>query len=504
MFIARRFARNYAPWLIGTGIASFLLCIYATASQPTAAFYLIPFRAWELMIGSVLALNLVAPPDRRWLRESIAILGLGMMLVSIAAFTRETPFPGAAAALPTLGTALVILAGSGGASIVGRVLSIRPMVFVGLISYSLYLWHWPIVVYAKQVLINEPTDGEMAVMLLLMLVLAWLSWRFVERPFRKRDTFASRERLFAFFGIASAALLALNLAVVGLDGLPGRNTGSEFNELIVNDPGWQHWKDCEELGERDEDHPELCTIGTTDGPPRFLLWGDSHALALATAVNLSAQRKGASGLIAVRTGCPPLSGIEREGRASCTRFNDAILERIAASPELDTVIVAARWALASNGTRYKQEEGSTVELVSRSGEIEATDQQALFAYGIGRTVRALRTAGRRVVLVNQAPEVGFDVPSANYMARLTGRDVNQTIAPTRLEYRERSGNANDVLVALAAAPGVMLVDIAAALCSAPTCRVVTDGMPLYRDDNHLSLRGNIEVSPLFDPAFAPD
>jgi len=498
LLIANRFGRRYAPWLVGLAVASFAACVAVTALDATAAFYLIPFRAWELMIGSVLALKLVAPPATRWQRELLAGAGLVMMLAAVFAYTTDTAFPGAAAALPTLGAALVIQAGSGGESVTGRMLSIRPMVFVGLISYSLYLWHWPIVVFAKQVLINQPTDAEVAAMLAAMLLIATLSWRFVEGPFRRRDTFASRERLFAVFATASAVVLAANLAVVGLDGLPDRDTGSDLAAIVVDDPGWQHWKDCEELGEEDPDAPELCAIGADGGAPRFMLWGDSHALAMATAVNLAAKRSGTPGLIAMRTGCPPLAGVDRVGRSSCRGFNDRVLERLATEPAIDTVIVAARWALSVHGTRYKKEEGSTVELAGPDAG-PAGPGAGPFEAGLVRTVERLTALGKDVVLVTQVPEVGYDVPSANYIARLTGRDVNLTIAPTRDEYLERNASVNALLGRLAAdRPRVRVVDPSLLLCDAARCRVVEDGMPLYRDDNHLSLRGNVLVSGLFD------
>lgn len=497
ILISRYAGGRFHGWLAGLALLSFAACVLVTPQHETAAFYLIPFRAWELLMGSILALQVIRPVESRALANVLSTVGLVLMLVAVFAYDRETAFPGAAAAVPTLGTALIIYAGTGKQLFVNRLLATKPMVFVGLISYSLYLWHWPAVVYAKHFLINELTDAEKTVVLVVILLVSTLSWRFVETPFRDRRRFAPRERLFAIAAAVFGVILSANLFVVSKGGLPDRNTDASLTAELVADPGWQHWKDCEEAGETDLS--QLCGLGADEVEPSFLLWGDSHALALASAVNLSAKRQAASGLIAVRTACAPLLRIDRPGETSCAEFNDAILQYAVDHPELETVILAARWALSTNGTRYKKESGRSVTLV----DIDVTGDVAFgnaqhFAAGLRRTVESLGSLGRRVVLVAQVPEVGFDVPSANYSAKLTGRDPNAMIAPTRAEYLARNDAANGVIAQLRGDHELVLVDPASLLCEEERCNVVEDGMPLYRDDNHLSLRGCVRVASLFD------
>lgn len=497
MLVARYGGARYFRWLVVLAAVSFVACAIVTPQREIAAFYLIPFRAWELLIGGVLALRIVPAFPNRVAANLASLLGVAMMLFAVFAYTHETTFPGVAAAAPTIGTALVIHAGMSDGLFVNRVLATRPMVFVGLISYSLYLWHWPAVVYAKHFLINEPTDLETVVILGFILVASTLSWRYVETPFRDRRRFAPRERLFAMFAGVFAIIIAANLYIVSSGGFPGRNTDASLTAELIADPGWQHWKDCEEAGE--EDLAELCVLGANGPEPSFLFWGDSHALALASAVNLSASRRGVSGLIAVRTACPPLLRIDRPGETSCAGFNDTILQYVADHAGLETVVIAARWALSTSGTRYKNESGRQVELTDVDAADGAeTGNVRLFEAGLRRTVEALEALGRQVVVVAQVPEIGFDVPSANYSARLTGRDVNAMIAPTVEEFRERNAAASNVLTALAADYGVTLVEPAGLLCGETHCAVTLDDMPLYRDDNHLSLRGCIIVSSLFD------
>ena len=503
MLIAKRFSSRFGVWLISIGLISLLACIYWTGVNGSATFYLIPFRAWELLIGSVLALQLIPKLEGAAARNALSTAGLAMMLTSVFVFTHDTPFPGAAALLPTVGTAFIIHAGAGGKTFVNRALSVRPMVFFGLISYSLYLWHWPIVVFAKQYLINEWTDLETGLILIFIIFLSTLSWRFVETPFRNRQLLGPRERLFVRFAVVTAVVISASLTLVFMNGFPGRSTTAPMSDVMAADPGWQHWKNCEEAGEKEGGTSNLCGIGAQDSPPTFLLWGDSHALSMASAVNLSAGRQGAAGLLAVRTACPPLLSIHRPGEPSCAEFNASILEHVGGRPDIETVVLAARWAFVSNGTRYKNESGRSMSLVDLdSGETETGDNAVLFELGLWRTIKALERLGKNIVLVTQVPEIGHDVPAATYSAKLTGRDVNAMIAPSIAEYRERTSTVTRVFDTLQAEQNLTIVDPSELLCDGQNCRVVMDGTPLYRDDNHLSLRGCVLVADLFDPVFA--
>jgi peptidoglycan/LPS O-acetylase OafA/YrhL len=504
ILLKRRLNGRYRLPVVVLSVLSLGACVVTTGISETTAFFLIPFRAWELLLGSLLALGTVPPVRTYASRNLLAVGGLVLVLTSVFLFTASTPFPGAAALLPTLGTAAVIHAGSAGPNAIGRALSVRPMVFIGLISYSLYLWHWPVVVYAKQYLINEPTDAEKGMMFLAALVLATLSWKYVEAPFRDRRRFAPRARLFAGAGAVSLLVVVAAAGLVLAGGLPGRNLPEGMSGIVAADPGWQHWKDCEELGEDNNRNPELCDIGLEGVDPSFMLWGDSHALALASAVNLTAADAAEGGLIAVRTGCPPLLGIAREGRASCVEFNRAILSRLQAEDGIRTVVLAARWTLAADGERYKNEPGRAVVLTDFEASPDMpADNASLFERGLGRTLDALEQAGKTVVLVGQVPEIGLDVPASNYSARLTGRDVNQMIAPSIDEFDQRTRTARSVLDRVLSGRNVRRIEPASRLCDEQRCAVAVDGVPLYRDDNHLSLRGNVLIADLFDSVFEP-
>ena len=496
MLIARFDGARYFRWLLGISLVSFATCVVATKLDASAAFYLIPSRAWELFIGSILALHVLPAPAKRSVRELMALCGVGMIAWAVFAYTRDTPFPGIAAALPTLGTALVIQAGVGGRSVVSSVLSLRPIVFIGLISYSLYLWHWPIIVYTRLCSITEPGPLAIALMLLATFAAAILTWAYVETPFRKRRLLPRRKGLIATSFAALLTMFCSGMVLAVEDGLPHRDARFE-----PSDPEWAHWDGCAKRTSGRFSAADLCAIGAPGRSPSFLVWGDSHARALASGIDQSARSYGASGMMASRLACPPLLAIERPSRDSCERFNEQVLQIVAADSRIRTVILVGRWALSTKGTRYKQESGESIRLVDLLAPADAASNPILFERGVERTVAKLRALGRDVVIVRPVPEVGYDVPSYVFSARITGRDLNPIIAPKMREYRERTREVDATFTKLGGRRLAQFVDPAALLCNDRICPVTLKGVALYRDDDHLSTYGSKYVSPAFDAVF---
>jgi peptidoglycan/LPS O-acetylase OafA/YrhL len=183
---------------IGLIAALFLLSlaasIWVTRLNPDAAFYLAPMRVWELMLGALLAARLLPRIGSQAVREMLALAGIALIGYAVFAFSPATPFPGSAALIPCLGAALVIYAGEDdGTTLAGKVLSLWPLAFVGLISYSLYLWHWPLLVFARYWTIVPLTVWQSAAIVTTSFILAAFSWRYIEQPFlRKRPAIPRR------------------------------------------------------------------------------------------------------------------------------------------------------------------------------------------------------------------------------------------------------------------------------------------------------------------------
>ena len=213
-----------AIWTV-TAVTFALACL-SVRSHPTAAFFFAPLRAWELLFGTILSQRYVPAIDGKVQRNLAALTGLLLILVPSLRYGSQTPFPGLAALPPCLGAALLIAAGETGSSLVGRVLAWRPIVFVGLISYSLYLWHWPILVFqnTSYILTNAPsgTTAMKTAVFVASIVVATLSWRFVETPFRKGSLRPGRRMLFAINGLGGAVIASIGLCMVVSHGLSAR------------------------------------------------------------------------------------------------------------------------------------------------------------------------------------------------------------------------------------------------------------------------------------------
>ena len=220
--------RLLLPVVIVSMLGSLAASIYAVAAFPGAAFYFLPSRAWELLIGSVLALI-----PARWIsgnrlaRETITYAGFACIVAACVFYTEATPFPGLAALVPCSGTAAIIWAnsrGDGGMSLTsaGAILASRPFVFLGLISYSLYLWHWPLLTFGSYWSLWPLSLTSRLGLLALTFLLAILSWRFVETPIRSLVVFPARRSLFSFAALTFFVVFAFSGFVVFARGYPSR------------------------------------------------------------------------------------------------------------------------------------------------------------------------------------------------------------------------------------------------------------------------------------------
>ena len=347
--------------VLGGLCVSLAASVWAVGVAPTAAFYLAPTRAWELLVGAVLALGIVPQVRGRGAREFLA--GAGMLLIGYAVlrFSDSTPFPGLAAVVPCVGSALVIHAGARGSSRASAFLGCKPLVFGGLISYPLYLWHWPILALCRHYYgVDLPLEIT-AVAYVITFLVAIISWRFIERPFRERRALSR----IVVFRVAGAMMIVTAVAGGVVAATAGRIPRYGENLVVDTAASEAVWRSrqCMELSLQEVSAGRLCLIGDDIAATSFLLWGDSHAWALRPAVEEASTRMGRSGLFAGWSACIPLIGVERtryDGGRECREFNDAMLELARSSRSLHTVIMVGRWALSAEGHRYKSERGATV------------------------------------------------------------------------------------------------------------------------------------------------
>jgi peptidoglycan/LPS O-acetylase OafA/YrhL len=496
LLASRFFRKRYAVVIASVFVLSLAMSIRRLAAQPAATFYLAPARAWELMLGGLLAMEVFPRWANRVWYNLLAIAGLAFIGYSLFAFSASTPFPGANALFPCVGAALLIYSGTPDAagnrsgSFVAKVLSFRPLVFVGLISYSLYLWHWVLLVFAKYRVSAALTWFQSAAIIAVSFAVAVVSWRFIETPFRGFRGVGTRTGIFAGAAAAMLVLAVLGGLAYGSNGMPRRFQGPM---RVYAEGGNDIWKRRAECTNR------ICAAGAVGQGDPFILWGDSHAGALAPVVEKVARERNRDGYIAFRPACAPLVGLKRYDQLfeNCAAFANQVLDAIEAHHVRD-VWLHGRWALYAEGERYKQEPGGPA-LLTPSGRV--ADNLAEFDRLLRSTLEQLHGLGANVTIIAAVPEPGFDVPTV--LARAAGSGSAMPPGPANAEFEQRQQRALAVLRAAAAAYSVPLVYPDPLLCDPMTCMVAKDGYPLYSDEHHLSVHGAMLLAPMVEKLLPP-
>lgn len=471
-------------------ILSFCLSVWLTQAAPIANFYLVPTRAWELGAGCLIALGAFPMTKNQAIREAAGWIGLALIVISIVTITGDTPFPGLAALPAVVGTTLFIYAGTEQKTSAGLLMSFRPFVWVGLISYSLYLWHWPILVIARDITASVSLTIPVAFLCILLSVcMAWLSWYFVEKPFRRtsgKRTFSGRQ-IFILSASGAAALGICGATIAVRDGWVGQFSDTQmaiYQSAVERDPL--------ELRCAKRALEDTCQIGRQDIEPSVAIWGDSHAGALLPAFDewLHSQQK--SGLGFTKGACPALLGAVRTDQPpghNCDLRNASVLKRVISTTSLDTVILFSRWALAAEGTRAENEYGALALLAERN-DTSAPDiskNAQLVETGLEHLISHLRKKQLNVIIILGTPEIGYHVPDV--VLSRSEQNTHDIFRPQLEDVEERQARADGIIREVAKRHGAHVLSPRAVMC-AERCSIEVGGYPLYRDNNHLSAFGS--------------
>jgi peptidoglycan/LPS O-acetylase OafA/YrhL len=488
---------RYGRWILAMGVTSLVVSIVGIAYAPVMTFYGAPMRAWELMLGAALALGLV-PQAKPGLRaEFLALLGAALILYSIFCYNLTTPFPGLAAIPPCLGAALLLYTGPHRTQ-VARLLSTKPFVAVGLISYSLYLWHWPLNVLYRYAAIGEDGVADHLLIVVLSVALATFSWRYVEQPFRHRSSITGRRQLFAGAGAVAAVLIVLGLVPALTGGFGQRfpayadlRAKTMRNDAVVSQMALTP---CDEpsllnLG-IDRAITSYCSyFGNPQAQHLFVVWGDSHANAWLPVFVRAAHDLNWRGIVISVGGCPPIIGVKRTDPGAVKQHcadrqtNDTIVDFIK-EKHPDQIVRVARWGLYANGWIVNDRLSRWTSFLARD-EIEATRQtsRAAMAAQLPETVTALSRFAR-VTLIRSVPVLKRDAQDL----LLTPKVRQAEFLPTARLYEDSEGFDNALIHSIAKSGTAREFDPARLLCR-ERCEFVRDGELLYNDDNHLSALG---------------
>jgi len=478
--------------LAGVLLLSFALCVYREQTgQLELGFFSTASRVWELLFGCWLAAR-GAHHRTSGGRSAGAWAAAGLLMTVIPVFTfgPTTGYPGWLTAIPVVGTAL-LLQYADASTAVGKLLGLRPMVGIGLVSYSAYLWHQPVFALALHATGHHPAVGVQLGLIVLTLALAYLSWRLIEKPTRSSAQVATR-RIWIGAGLGSAALVSAGLVANLRDGLPGR-FDLDFSQFQAIDLP-ENRKHCLALFPEYEANC-LASVNVEPGKPiDYLVLGDSHAQAFAA--GLVARRPALRVVSIGRDGCLPFDGVERydvNERIQCQLAHEQ-LER---HPVLArNTILVARYAYYEQGSGFGPADTAGRRArsihVQAQGQPERTDTAnyaTVLADGLEATLQRLKASGStQVRVLLQPPELGFD-PRNCLTFGLRIREARACTIDTAEVRARQHGYRQAMGQILARHPEVKAADPMQVLCKAQSCFAVASGKILYRDDDHLSLDG---------------
>jgi peptidoglycan/LPS O-acetylase OafA/YrhL len=488
VFIPRRL---WLPIVAVQTAASGVLCVVMLRSDPTGAFFFAPSRAWELGIGSIGALLPAALTGRRWL--SLLRVPALLALIGIPLFPIGTTDPGLDAIVVCVATLLVILGHKGNRA--ERSFPVRSLAFVGNFSYSLYLIHWPLLVFARSSWLEAAPDWFLWITAALAIPLAWLLYRFVEEPFRR-----------GFYNVPFRTVGAIVLAAILIAVSPvavsfARATGVDFDHLRRNNYGMA--RECT-MGKFVWSGEVAPACRTTENP-KFLIIGDSYGMAWSSALMKPLAEDGFSQV--TFSACDPLldmgrfpkrdngGSYNRDYARGCMAFYRQMVAYTAHAPGLETVIIAGRLStilsdankmLVAEPGKPEREEATSVELAAK---------------GMEALVLAIRSSGKQVVILEPPPADGTDIGECLERTQrgmiVLGRPFGCDIRVP--DYRSYRARTKALLALVHKNTGAPVVGINDFLCDKVKCVTRIDGVALYRDSGHLAVEGAVrlgKVSPL--------
>ena len=458
-------------------LLSFGLSIWGLEAQPFATFFLLPTRAWELLLGSMLAVLPASVVVRNTaLREILCLAGLGGIFIPVFFYGEQTPFPGLAALPPCLGTAALIWANTPSSwdsqrGWVATALSLAAIVFVGLISYSLYLWHWPVICFSSYWAVSEFSATEKWGLILASLVLAMLSWKYIETPFRKRSNSVPVRVPFIAFASMSFTLGAVGFFFDAEEGVPSRLPAQA--RQILNAANERQQRRIENRTHSGNSLSDLINDALprlnpeSSDSPQFLVWGDSHAKVAEHAFREIAIEKGIQGVSAVFYSTPPVFGWKKN-----TKFGDANPDEVAkhvaeyiVQNNIKDVFIIAYWKL------YFENQ-----------------PDPLVHDALIQTCEMLSETGVNIWLMLDVPVHDIDVPkilTRQYIVPFLGDSIKS------LTIQEHKKNNAALYSFRTPSSRVNILDPSSNLLNDSQGKylISENGVPLYYDNNHLTKNG---------------
>lgn len=477
--------------LAALALLSLTASIFLSPVKSSFAFYLLPTRIWEFMAGALVFIisQSANPPFKGSARTALA--GMALMMVSFFIFSSENSWPGAAALLPVMGSALVILAAHENSFLTGNAAA----QWLGKASYSIYLWHWPVFVGLSYFGLTSNTWALGGILLSLLLGAA--SYVLVEIPTRKKMAYWPKKVSIRYAAIAIVLIGGAGLSLYTADGLPARVPPQIRSIDSVASTGDRAAMGCG-FNKKSKTLKRCFTGDEKD--IRFAIWGDSHAGAIADAVATAA---GGGGVTYVFS-CPTIFNARlksKEKKQGCEEFNDLVFADIKTLPENVPVIIANRFSSYLHGANEGVKKNVGLHYTDMPDEEVRKDEAGIFKNKLTKSLCTIAMERQPPYVVLPIAEMGQDVPKTMARRLMAGRAAPE-ISVSRKDYAARHKDVLDALYAAHESCDVVLLDPVPYLCDRSSCSSTFKGQPLYSDDDHLNDLGRQSLVHMFREMFS--
>ena len=493
-------------FFISLGIAQ-----WGAYNSPSFAFFLLPARGWELLVGVFTAFYLKYNTHLKShsINQVLSLLGFGMIAYSIIAFDETTPFPSLYAFVPTIGTGLLILCAVP-KTFIHKLLSLKFIVGIGLISYSAYLWHQPLLAFARhRIIISDISDLILVSLCVASLLLAWISWRFIETPFRNKKVFNRNAILtysllgiigFSFFGII-------------LDSNNGFSDRIKFSKELTDSFKAPNYDSCfnippknlnKELGIRDLESWG-CKLGNKEKENiDFIFFGDSHSIAPINMINDLAYKNDLSIFYTGYDGCIPFLEVHvslnyQHHDRNCYDLNNKVKALASANNEIKGIILMARWSYYTKG-EYKKGVGRIA--LSKFGPFSKEVNQLTFNEGLLKTVNFYKKLNIPIYIFSQVPQQKVMAQSAYWRSSIANELLENSLQKLSIpsnEFYELEKFEREEFLKLT--DQITYYYIAKEFCDSKICSIGKPNMSFYKDNDHISSFGATKLQPFFNDIF---
>ena len=475
-------------FLLSLGVAQ-----WGAYNKPSATFFLLPTRGWEILVGVFAALYLKHNTylKSHFLNQALSLIGFGMIVYSIIAFDETTPFPSLYALVPIIGTGLLILCAVP-KTYVHKLLSLKFIVGIGLISYSAYLWHQPLLAFARHRILGDVSDIMLIALCSISLLLAWLSWKFIEAPFRNRKTL-TRNKVFLFSIGCIFIFSSIGLSMYLKNGYDGR---VGFSEELTNSFKRPSLDNCFDKPFNHSAEKWGCILGRSEGGINIILFGDSHSLSLKTLIDQKAKEKDIKVFYTGSSGCLPFIGIypkrNDQYQRNCNLLNERIFE-LAKSNDVDGIILSARWSYYT----YGDYDFKGAQLVSNMQEGPFTLQHSIdtFTSALEDTVNNYNSIDVPIHLITQPPHQKYS-PQSVYFKSAKGINSVESLSVRRSDFDRL--NEIPINAFYKYENKINIHNITDLFCDEYVCLIGERDRSFYYDDSHLSSDGALKLEKVID------